>query len=410
MAEQRTQRRLAAILAADVVGYSHLIEQDELGTLTALKRRRTSILQPLVEEHHGRIIKVMGDGVLVEFASVVNAVACAFELQKRMAAANEAVPENRHIVLRVGINLGDVVVEGGDLYGDGIIVAARLQEVAPPGGICVTGKVYDEVRRKLDVTFEDAGEQTLKNIADALHVYRIGGSRVSEIQPRHLPLPDKPSIAVLPFTNLSGDAEQQYFSDGITEDIITELTRYRQLFVIARNSSFAFRDKPVEITEVGRRLGVHYVVEGSVRKGAGRVRITAQLIDSATGNHLWAERYDRDVEDVFAVQDDVTQSIVAALFGQVQDAGAQRAKRKRPESYAAYDYLLRGLELQQRQGKENLSAARHMLAKAIEIDPNLAVAYAYMALVDQGEWDFAGSAALLDRAYGIAFGVPGAGK
>ena len=393
-------RRLAAILAADVVGYSRLVEQDEAGTLAALKERRAGVLAPLVAEHHGRIVKVMGDGVLVEFASAVNAVACAVDLQKRMAAPDDGLADDRHIVLRIGINLGDVIVEGGDLYGEGVIIAVRLQAMAEPGGVCVSGSVHDQVGNKLPLAFEDLGPCEVKNIAKPVRAFRVRVDHPEDAvsSADRQQTQSKPSIAVLPFTNMSGDPEQQYFSDGITEDIITELTRYRQLFVIARNSSFAFRDKPVDVTEVGRKLGVQYVVEGSVRKAAGRVRITAQLVDSATGNHLWAERYDRDVEDIFAVQDDVTQSIVAALFGQVEDAGAQRAKRKRPESLAAYDYLLRGQELQQRLTKEDLPAARRMLEKAIEIDPDFAVAYAYLALVDQGEWDFEGSAALLDRA------------
>jgi adenylate cyclase len=393
-------RRLAAILAADVVGYSRLMEQDETGTLAALKERRKCILAPLVSAHDGRIVKLMGDGVLVEFASAVNAVACAVDLQKKMAAANDGVADNRRIVLRIGINLGDVVVEGGDLYGDGVIIAVRLQAMAEPGGICLAGSVHEQVGNKLPLVFEDLGLCEMKNIAKPVRTFRVRVDHPEDVASSadRQQAQSKPSIAVLPFTNMSGDPTQAYFSDGITEDIITELTRYRQLFVIARNSSFAFRDKPVEITEVGRRLGVQYVVEGSVRKAAGRVRVTAQLVDSATGNHLWAERYDRDAEDIFAVQDDVTQNIVAALFGQVEDAGAQRAKRKRPESHAAYDYLLRGIELQQRQTKEDLSAARHMLTKAIEIDPDCPAAYAYMALVDQGEWDCDGSAASLDRA------------
>jgi adenylate cyclase len=255
MAEQRAQRRLAAILAADVVGYSRLVEQDEAGTLAVLKERRKGILGPLVNEHHGRIVKVMGDGVLVEFASAVNAVECAVELQKRMAAANDEVSEQRRIVLRIGINLGDVIVEGGDIYGDGVNVAARLQEIAEPGGICVSASVRDQVRTKVALGFDDLGECQLKNIAAPVPVYRVGSSFFAAAPPS---LPDKPSIAVLPFGNLSGDPEQQYFSDGITEDIITELSRFHSLFVISRNSSFQYRGKAIDVKRVGRELGVQY--------------------------------------------------------------------------------------------------------------------------------------------------------
>ena len=397
------ERRLAAILAADVVGYTRLVEQDEEGTLAALKQRRREILQPLVSAHRGRIVKVMGDGVLVEFASAVHAVACAIELQKRMAAANAQLSHDRAIVLRIGVNLGDVAVEGGDLFGDGVNVAARLEALAQPGEVSISGKVRDEILGKLDVVMEDLGTASLKNMAKPVQIYRVIPQR-SRDAPQALaatdalPLPAKPSIAVLPFNNMSGDPAQQYFSDGITEDIITELTRFRQLFVIARNSSFAFRDKPTEITEIGRRLGVQYVVEGSVRRAGGNIRITAQLIDSATGNHIWAERYDRVAEDVFAVQDEVTQSIVAALFGQVEESGAKRAKRKRPESLAAYDYLLRGIDHQQRGTRTDLALARPFLVKAIEIDPELAVAHTFLALVEQAEWDYVGDDALLESA------------
>jgi TolB-like protein len=397
------ERRLAAILAADVVGYSRLVEQDEAGTLAALKQRRREILQPLVNEYRGRVVKIMGDGVLVEFASAVHAVACAIELHKRMAAANAQLPQDRAIVLRIGVNLGDVAVDGGDLFGEGVNVAARLEAVAQPGEICLSGKVRDEVLGKLDIVLEDLGAAALKNMVKPVHVYRISrhalpdGAEAST-SAAVLPLPAKPSIAVLPFTNMSGDPDQQYFSDGITEDIITELTRFRQLFVIARNSSFAFREKPNDVTEIGRRLGVQYVVEGSVRRAGGHIRITAQLIDSTTGNHIWAERYDRVAEDVFAVQDEVTQSIAAALFGRVEDSGAKRAKRKRPESLAAYEYLLRGVYHQQRGTRADLAQARPFLLKAIEIDPELAAAHAYLALVDQGEWDYLGGDALIQSA------------
>ena len=320
MAEARAKRRLAAILAADVVGYSRLMEHDEAGTLTALKARRREVLAPLVAQHHGRLVKVMGDGVLVEFASAVDAVECAVEVQKRFAETNRSLPEACRIVLRIGINLGDVIVEGSDLYGDGVNVAARLENLAEPGSICVSGSVYDQVKRKLASGFDDLGAQAIKNIAEPVHVYRVREER-DEPEQKPLPLPDRPSIAVLPFDNLSGQPEETYFSDGITEDIITGLARFRSLFVIARNSSFAFRGKPIDIAEIGRKLGVSYLLEGSVRRAGDRVRITAQLIEAATGAHLWAERYDRSLDDIFAVQDEVAQMIVAALFGRIQEAG-----------------------------------------------------------------------------------------
>ncbi|HXV25022.1 MAG TPA: adenylate/guanylate cyclase domain-containing protein [Alphaproteobacteria bacterium] len=397
MPEERCKRRLAAILAADVVGYSGLMEQDEAGTLAALKTRQKDVLEPLIARYEGRIFKLTGDGILAEFGSAVEAVECAIALQHDMATASAGPPGDLRIVLRIGVNLGDVIVEGSDLYGEGINIAARLEGIADPGGIALSGTTYEHVRNKIKASFEDLGVRPLKNIAEPVRVYRVNSTPGAPIAMR-ISTAAKPSIAVLPFVNMSGDSEQQYFSDGITEDIITELTRFRQLFVIARNSSFAFRDRPIDVTEVGRKLGVQYVVEGSVRKSVDRVRVTAQLVDSATGNHLWAERYDRNLKDIFAVQDDITQNIVAALFGRIEDAGAQRAKRQRPENHAVYDYLLRGIEFQQRQTREDLGRARAMLQKAIEIDPDCAAAYAYLALVDQGEWDFDGSPALLDRA------------
>ncbi|HEX6093330.1 MAG TPA: adenylate/guanylate cyclase domain-containing protein, partial [Dongiaceae bacterium] len=291
MAGERVQRRLAAILAADVVGFSRLMEADEAGTLAALKARRKDVLEPLVARHEGRVFKVTGDGVLVEFASAVNAVQCAIDLQQAFGDANGDLPEERRIVLRLGVNLGDVMVEGGDLYGDGINIAARLQALADPGGILVSATAHDHVKNKLKAGFDDLGPQALKNLAEPVRAFRVAGISAMAAAPAKAPA-NKPSIAVLPFTNMSGDPEQQYFSDGITEDVITELSRFRSLFVIARNSSFQFRDKAVDIRRVARELGVQFVVEGSIRKLGGNLRITAQLIDAATGNHLWAERFD----------------------------------------------------------------------------------------------------------------------
>ncbi len=380
MAEERAQRRLAAILAADVAGYGRLMEADEAGTLAALRERRKDVLAPLLAQHQGRIVKEMGDGVLVEFASAVNAVLCGVELQKRMAAANAPLPETRHIVWRIGINLGDVVVEGGDLYGDGVNVAARLQALIEPGGICVSAKVRDEVDRKINVAFEDMGEQALKNMIAPVRLYRLRNEAPASA-PGHitLPLPDKPSIAVLPFDNLSGDPEQQYFSDGITEDIITDLSKVSGLFVIARNSAFTYRGRAVNVQEVSRALGVRYVLEGSVRKAGNRVRIAAQLVDGTTGGHLWAERYDRDLTDIFAVQDEVTREIVAALALKLTQGEQRRLERKGTDNLEAYDYYLRGRQLAWRRSKEANDEARVLLERAIALDPQFTSAYAMLA-------------------------------
>jgi len=336
------ERRLAAILAADVVGYSRLIENDEVGTLAALKERRTSILAQLVAEHRGRIVKVMGDGVLVEFASAVNAVACAAELQKRMAAARDDLAEDRRIVLRIGINLGDVVVEGGDLYGDGVIIAVRLQAMADPGGICVSGAVHDQVGNKLPLAFEDLGPCEVKNIAKPVQVFHVQFGSDSARRPAERPASQtRPSIAVLPFANMSGDEDKQYFSDGITEDIITELSRFRSLFVIARNSSFQYRDKPVDMRRVGRELGVQYLVEGSIRHSGERLRVTAQLIEADTSNHIWAERYDRDARDIFDLQEELAHAVAATVGGRIDVAGRERSARISPAGFKAYDLHLR---------------------------------------------------------------------
>ena len=377
MAEIRAQRRLAAILAADVVGYSRLIEHDEAGTLAALWERRKTILDPTVARHQGRIVKVMGDGVLVEFASAVNAVSCAVELQKQFAVANEGVAEDRRIVLRIGVNLGDVVVEAGDLYGDGVIIAVRLQTMAEPAGTCISGSVHEQVSGKLEVTFDDLGPCEVKNSSKPVRVFRL---RSGDVVPPHpsLALPNKPSIAVLPFDNLSGDPEQQYFSDGITEDIITELTRFRQLHVAARNSSFRHRGSNLDMIRVGRELGADYLLEGSVRKLGLRIRITAQLIDAKTGHHLWAEKFDRAQDEIFAVQDEVVNTIVATLFGRVQAAGIERSLRKVPASLSAYECVLRADALRF-DDPDACHEARHFYDRAIALDRGYARAYALSA-------------------------------
>ncbi len=317
MAEERVQRRLAAILTADLVGYSRFMEADEEGTLARLKSLREELFDPKIAEHHGRIVKTTGDGVLVEFASAVDAVRCAVEVQRHLTERNNATPENQRLELRVGINVGDIIIEGEDIYGDGVNVAARLEGLAEPGMVYISGSVFDQVAGKLDAAFDDLGEQKVKNITKPVRVYRTRGQAGEETAYGDVSavasLPDKPSIAVLPFNNLSGDPDQEYFADGMTEDIITGLTRFRSLFVIARNSTFAYKGKSPDVREVARDLGVRYILEGSVRRGGERIRITGQLIDAATGNHLWAEHYDRELEDIFAVQDEVTEAIVAAI-------------------------------------------------------------------------------------------------
>ena len=375
------ERRLAAILAADVAGYSRLMEQDEAGTLAALKDRRRSILQPLLATHHGRIVKLMGDGVLVEFASAVNAVRCAVDLQNGMAVANGDLADDRRIVLRIGVNLGDVIVEGDDLYGDGVNVAARLQALADPGSVLIAGAIYDQIKNNLKLAYDDLGSQTVKNLTQPIQIYRsaIEGVAAEAASTTTLPLPTRPSVAILPFTNMSGDPEQQYFSDGITEDIITDLSRFHALFVIARNSSFQYRDKAIDVKRVGRELGVQYVVEGSVRRVGSRVRITAQLIDAKTGNHLWAQRYDRDMEDIFAVQEEVAQSVAATVSGRVEAAGRDQALRLSSSALKAYDLVLRAKALMLTYTKANNEQARVCAENAVALDPSNARAYAQLA-------------------------------
>jgi adenylate cyclase len=372
------ERRLAAILAADVVGYSRLMERDEAATLAALKARRAEILQPLLSNHHGRIVKLMGDGVLVEFASAVNAVECAVKLQDAMNSANRDRPDDPQIVLRIGINLGDVMVEGSDLYGDGVNIAARLEALADPGGVLVSQAVFSHVRGKSRLHFADLGEQSLKNLTEPVRVYKVSGGPDGVTAPAKTAPASKPSIAVLPFTNMSGDPEQQYLSDGITEDIITELSRYRELLVIARNSSFQFRGQSLDMRRVGRELGADFLVEGSIRKVGNRLRITAQLIEAGTGSHIWAERYDRGLEDVFAIQDEVTRTIASTLIGQLSRSGAERARRKPTEQWAAYEYVLQAHYSADRYETEG---AETLLKRAIEIDPGYALAYATLSYV-----------------------------
>ncbi|MCV9996802.1 adenylate/guanylate cyclase domain-containing protein [Pararhizobium sp. YC-54] len=387
MAEEHTQRRLAAIMAADVVGYSRLVDLDEEDTLAALKERRKEILVPLVRQHHGRIVKMMGDGVLVDFASAVNAVACAVELQKRMTAANEGRAGDRRIVLHIGVNLGDVVVEGGDLFGDGVIVAVRLQAMAGPGEICVSGSVYDQVKRKLDVQFDDLGPHALKNVAEPVAVYRIetlaGWSYHGPAERAPLPLPAKPSIAVLPFTNMSNDPVQEEFVDGLTEDLITDLSRSNGLFVIASNSVFAYKGRHMDVRRIAGELGVRYLLEGSARRASGRVRINAQLIDAIEGDHLWAERFDRSLEDIFAVQDEVTGKIVEALVGRLTAHPA----RNRPANLEAYELCVRARALSF-QTAITAREAIFLLERALALDPGYAEAHRWLALNLWLGWEF----------------------
>ena len=376
MPEQAPQRRLAAILAADVVGYSRMMQADEAGTLTALKSRRSEILQPLVSKHHGRLVKVMGDGVLVEFASAVNAVACSVELQEAMDSANASLAEDRRIILRIGLNLGDVMVEGSDIYGDGVNIASRLEALADPGSVFVSRTVYNHVRGKLKLGFEDLGDQQLKNIAEPVRIYRVQSLNEARGHPM-LVLPDKPSIAVLPFQNMSVDPEQEYFADGIVEEIITALSRMRWLFVIARNSSFTYKGRAVGVKQIGRELGVRYLLEGSVRKAGNKIRITGQLIDCATSAHLWADRFEGALGDIFDLQDQVTASVVGAIAPKLEQAEIERSRRKPTESLDAYDYYLRGMAAFNRWTPEGNIEALSMFRRAIELDPQFASAYGF---------------------------------
>ena len=373
------QRRLAAIVAADVAGYSRLMGADEEGTLARLKAHRRDLVDPKINEHHGRIVKTTGDGILVEFASVVDALRCATEVQRGMVERNTEVPPTERIALRIGINVGDIIVDGSDIYGDGVNVAARLEGLAEPGGICVSGRVQEDARGKLDVAFEDLGEQRLKNIAWPVKVYRAQLGREVAAPRAALTFPDKPSIAVLPFENMSADPEQTYFADGMVEDITTALSRFRNLFVIARNSSFAYRGRAVDVKQVGRELGVRYVLEGSVRKAGKKVRIGGELIDTSTGANLWADRFEGGLEDVFDLQDQVAASVVGAIAPRLELAEIERTKRKPTEDLSAYDLYLRGVSISSWVAREANDEALRLFNQAIERDPAFALAYARAA-------------------------------
>jgi TolB-like protein/Tfp pilus assembly protein PilF len=367
-----------AILAADVAGYSRLVGADEEGTLARWKAHWRELIDPKITEHGGRTVRITGDGMLVEFASVTAAVRCAVEVQRAMGERNADVPREQRIEFRMGINVGDIIIDGSDMWGDGVNVAARLEALAEPGGICVSGRVQEDVHGRLDIAFQDTGEQQLKNIARPVRVYRVQLHGAAEAAPA-LPLPAKPSIAVLPFNNMSGDPEQEYFADGMVEEIITALSRMRWLFVIARNSSFTYKGRAVDVKQVGRELGVRYVLEGGVRKAANRVRITAQLIDASTGAHLWADRFDGALDDIFDLQDQVTASVVGAISPKLEQAEIERAKRKPTGSLDAYDHYLRGIAVFHRRTREANDEALHLFYKAIEFDPDFSSAYGMAA-------------------------------
>ena len=383
MSSEHVERRLAAILAADVAGSCRLIGIDEEGTLAQLKALRKTLFDPKIAEHHGRIVKNTGDGALVEFASVVDAVRCADEIQRGLAEQNTDVPQDKRIEFRIGIHVGDIIIADDDIFGDGVNIAVRLEGIAEPGGICISDDAHRQVRGKVGNTLEDMGSQSLKNIAEPMRAWRmrIGPSPSPATKPptetaQPLALPDKPSIAVLPFENMSGDPEQEYFADGMVEDIITGLSRSKSLFVIARTSSFTYKGKAVDVKQVGRELGVRYVLEGSVRKVGNRVRITGQLIDAATGAHLWADRFDSQLEDIFDLQDQVTSSVIGAIAPQLERAEIERAQRKPTGSLQAYDYYLRALASLYRFTREQNIEALKLTEIASGIDPEFAAAYA----------------------------------
>jgi TolB-like protein/class 3 adenylate cyclase/Flp pilus assembly protein TadD len=443
----RMERRLAAILAADVVGYSRLMNRDEAGTLAALKSHRGEVIDPQIAEHNGRIVKLMGDGVLTEFASVVDAVTCAVEIQQAMAGRNAEIPEDERIAFRIGINLGDIIVEGEDIYGDGVNIAARLEGLAEPGGVCISDDVYRQISNKLDFAFKDLGDQKVKNIPQPVRAYEVligsGESGITKPAARSkrpvmwaaglaamvavgglfwfepwtkLPNPDtveqtlpsisdKPSVAVLPFDNLSNDPEQDFFADGLTEDLITDLSKISGLFVIARNSSFVYKNKPVPIQQISRELGVQFVLEGSVRKSGGKIRINAQLVDGATGGHLWAERYDRDYKNIFSLQDEIIGKIAQALKVTLTVAEQQKISRQETDDLEAYEFFLKGRQQYVRRSRDGNRLAQELLEKAIARDPEFARAYALLARAHSRDfvdgWSESPEASL-DRALDIA--------
>ena len=378
MTDNRVERRLAAILAADVAGYSRLTGLDEEGTRVRLRERLRGLADPKISEHRGKVVKHTGDGVLAEFGSVVDAVRCAIEVQRGMAEQNDTMPQVKRIEFRIGIHVGDIIVDDNDIFGDGVNIAARLEGIAEPGGVCISDDAQRQVRGKVDFAFEDMGPQNLKNIVEPMRAWRLrmnaSGSAAAPTEPpvestQALALPDKPSIAVLPFENMSGDPEQEYFADGMVEEITTALSRFKWLFVIARNSSFTFKGKAVDVKEVGRRLGVRYVLEGSVRKASGKVRITGQLIDAVTGTHIWADRFERDLTDIFALQDEVTVAVVSAIQPKLLQTEIAKATRRRPENLTAYDFYLRAMQQFYLTTREGVAEAIRLAHRALELDP-----------------------------------------
>ncbi|MET4805071.1 adenylate/guanylate cyclase domain-containing protein [Limibacillus sp. MBR-115] len=379
-------RRLAAIFAGDVVGFSRLMGLDETGTLARLKQVRKTVVQPKIDQHHGRVVKLMGDGLLVEFGSVVDAVTCAIEIQQTLTTQEQSQPDERQIRLRIGVNLGDIILEGSDIYGDGVNIAARLETLSNPGGVCISGAVYEQVQRQLPFGFEDGGEQALKNIDRPIRIWRWlpDAASIAAALPLSAGLakrPDKPSIAVLPFDNMSGDPEQEFFADGMTEDIITALSRMPWFFVIARNSSFTYKGRSMDVKQVSAELGVKYLLEGSVRKAGERLRITAQLIDATTGNHVWAERFDRMLADIFDVQDEVTASIVGAIAPEFLLVEAQQAKRKDASQLDAWECVMRGRAHLWKLGRRDANEARLLFERAISHVPSGEFGMSDLALV-----------------------------
>ena len=383
MAKERLQRRLAAILSADVVGYSRLMGLDEAGTLSRLNALRRELIDPAIAAHSGRVVKLMGDGALVEFASAVDAVTCAIEIQRQLREQEAGGSEADPIRFRIGINVGDIIIEGEDILGDGVNIAARIEGIAEPGGISISEDAWRQVQGKVAVNFVDAGEQSLKNIARPVRVYRLElGAKAASASEAQRPTPappDKPSIAVLAFNNMSGDPEQEYFSDGISEDIITDLSKLSELHVIARNSTFTYKGKPVDVKQVGRDLGVRYVLEGSVRKAGNRVRVTGQLIDAASGEHIWADRFDRDLTDIFAVQDELTREIISALKIKLTPEQKNRLVRRNTIEEEAYDLFLRAREHTWQATRTGSIEARDLLERAVTINPDFAAAHASIA-------------------------------
>ena len=389
MAEERLQRRLAAILSADVVGYSRLMGVDEAGTLSRLNALRRELIDPAIAAHSGRIVKLMGDGALVEFASAVDAVTCAIEIQRQLRERDAGGSEADQIRFRIGINVGDIIIEGDDILGDGVNIAARIEGIAEPGGISISEDAWRQVQGKVAGNFVDAGERSLKNIARPVRVYRLDLASKPATTPEVPSMPgqsDKPSIAVLAFNNMSGDPEQEYFSDGISEDIITDLSKLSELHVIARNSTFTYKGKPVDLKQVGRELGVRYVLEGSVRKAGNRVRVTGQLIDATSGAHIWADRFDRDLTDIFAVQDELTQEIISALKVKLTPKQKDRLARKHTIDQEAYDLFLRGRERAWLNTRSGNVEARNLLGRAVTINPDFAAAHAFIGFTHVNDY------------------------